>query len=117
VNHVKEAKRLFITRYELKIGNHDPIPPEFTERWADWRKKAIQAHSGFAADDLADYRPAAQKSLILNWIAFWPFSAVGLFVADPLKKLVVGIYNQLGSVYDRIYDHTISKLINKSDLD
>jgi len=59
--------------------------------------------------------PVSMASYIINWIAFWPFLLVGMFIADPLKAIVTFIYNQLGSVYGRIYAHLIGG-INVKDL-
>jgi hypothetical protein len=117
VKITKTAKQAFIEFHKLKIGVQDNIPVEYAESWTVSRRQILRQYSKHSCNDLSDFQPSNQKSLILNWIAFWPFSAVGLFIADPLQALVVGIYNRLGSVYDRIYKNTIAKTINMSDLD
>jgi len=42
--------------------------------------------------------------------------AVGLFVADPLRKLVKAIYEHLVSTFGKMYEHIVTKNINMTDL-
>lgn len=113
VNTVRELKKEFIEIHELKISLLDEIPKEFMSDWKNFRYNRLSYTDRDRVDNL---RPTQQKALIMNWIAFWPFSAIGLFVADPLRHLVTSIYEHLVSVYGKMYDKIVSSKINLNDL-
>jgi len=52
-------------------------------------------------------RPTAakNKSRIIAWIALWPFSLVGTFLNDPVRRICNAIYNRFKSLYQRAADH------------
>lgn len=108
-------KEQFIRRHELTISVKDEIPSGFAKQWKEYLYQKMtyddynRIKSGFG--------PGHQKDLILNWIAFWPFSAVGLLVAEPLEKFVNFLYNELVTVYRNIYTRIINKYINVSDIE
>jgi len=113
VNIILEIKKRFIAEYKLTISPKDEIPEDFRVKWKDYRYNHLEYRDRDRVDNL---RPTQQKALIMNWIAFWPFSALGLFVADPLRHLVTSIYEHLVSIYGKMYDKIVSNKINLNDL-
>lgn len=113
VNVVRELKRTFIEKNKLTISILEEIPEEFKSKWKEYRYNNLSYRDRDRIDNL---RPTQQKALIMNWIAFWPFSAIGLFVADPLRHLVTSIYEHLVAVYSKMYDKIVSSKINLNDL-
>ncbi|MEM2159331.1 MAG: hypothetical protein QXN55_00040 [Candidatus Nitrosotenuis sp.] len=114
VNIMHSLKIQFIEQY--KVG----IAP--TEEMSENQKEGWQRH---LRDNLTGkiytryyngLKPSQNKGLISGWIAFWPFSAVGLFIADPFRDLVNAIYNHLISIYDKMYSNVITSKININDL-
>lgn len=111
---IAEHKLSFINTHGLNILATEEIPEAYVKNWKDYMYQMLSSEdfgrlkSGFG--------PGKQKDLILNWIAFWPFSAVGLLIAEPLEKLVNWIYDELVAVYRNIYTRIVSKYINVSDI-
>ncbi|PPD54342.1 MAG: hypothetical protein CTY12_03355 [Methylotenera sp.] len=108
-------KEQFIRANSINISVKDEIPESFLKGWKDY----LYNHMEY--DDYkrikSGFGPGYQKDLILNWIAFWPFSAVGLLVAEPLEKFVNFLYNEMVAVYRNIYTRIISKYINVTDIE
>ncbi len=115
MERVREIKLEFIKLNSLNIEATEAIPAELTKAWQQYLANNIgytdynRIKSGFG--------PGSQKELILNWIAFWPFSAVGLLIAEPLEKLVNWIYSELIGIYKAMYRKIVSKYINLSDIE
>lgn len=113
VNLVKEAKLSFIENNKLTIAVTDEIPEELSRDWVNFRNEKLP--SNISNKLWKGLRPSDQKELIVNWIAWWPFSAIGLFIADPLREIVNAIYSWLVGLYGKMYDRIVSA-INVSDL-
>jgi hypothetical protein len=113
IDELKICKQDFIEVSGLHIKLTDEIPMELTNAWNTYKQNNMEykdrqkLKEGLSPLDMSEY--------ILNWIAFWPFLLVGMFIADPLQAIVTFIYNQLGSIYSRIYNRLISG-INVADL-
>jgi hypothetical protein len=45
------------------------------------------------------------KARLMGWVAHWPFSAIGFFLGDMLRKVVEGIFNVLKGAYERVGDY------------
>lgn len=107
-------KEQFIRTNDLTISVNDEIPASHKELW----KRYLRDNMNYDDYDRikSGFGPGYQKDLILNWIAFWPFSAVGLLVAEPLEKFVNFLYTELVAVYRNIYTKIINKYINVADI-
>lgn len=44
------------------------------------------------------------KAKIVAWICYWPWSLIGTFINDPLKRLVEFMFRSLKALYQRISD-------------
>lgn len=106
VASVSKAKAEYINLNNLNIAVTDPIPERYMSNWKSYRYN----HSYYTKGGI-------DKTRIMNWIAFWPFSAVGVFVADPLHALVTHAYNMMVSTYKLIRANIIKGHLNESDLD
>jgi hypothetical protein len=60
--------------------------------------------------------PANQKARLTNWIAFWPFSAIGLFLADPIKHGIILIRKLLTEIYELTFTRLVKRYIHPSDI-
>jgi hypothetical protein len=114
IQKVKDIKQGFISEHNLTIQTTDEIPEEFQKVWKEYKNHKLSYSDKSKLEK--GIRPTDQASLIMNWIAFWPFSAIGLFIADPLKHLVTSIYEHMISIYSKMYDHIVSKNINIKDI-
>lgn len=114
VNKIKETKIAFIQAFGLPISPLEEVPEEFGKQWKDFKYDHIEY--GDRERIARGFRPGVMADKICNWIAFWPFSAVGLFIADPLRKLVTSIYEHLVSIYGKMYDKIVTSNINMNDL-
>lgn len=121
---LRDAKLKFIELYELNINVTDAFPsclPNGASLQSYWVDFLQSSNSGLSYTDSRlitrhELTPAAQIDSISAWIAFWPFSALGLFIADPLKWLVTNTFNLLSSVYRQLYHRLISKYVNINDI-
>ncbi len=48
------------------------------------------------------------KGRILGWIGHWPFSMIGTFIGDFIKRIVTNIYNVLQGLFDRMSNHVFA---------
>ena len=114
VQKIKDIKKQFIIDFKLTIATTDEIPAEYSEAWEKRKSEKLSSSERYKINN--GLRPSDNASLIMNWIAFWPFVAVGLFVADPLRHLVRSIYEHLVSTFGRMYERVVTKNINMNDL-
>jgi hypothetical protein len=54
-------------------------------------------------------RVAKHKSLIMMWMAYWPFSMSWTLINDPVKKAFRAIYNRLANTLQNISDSVFKK--------
>ena len=114
MKEVSIIKAEFIELNGLTIELTEAIPVELSTAWSNYLRTNMgylnysRIRSGFGI--------GAQKELILNWIAFWPVSAIGLLVAEPIEKFVNWMYDELVEVYRSMYAKIVSKYVNISDL-
>jgi hypothetical protein len=79
--------------------NHDKL----TRNYGD----AVRAYNGF-------YKPevASHKGDIIAWMCFWPFSLIGTFINDPVRRLFNFIFNSLKGTYQKMSDSVFSDFPN-----
>jgi hypothetical protein len=114
VQKIKDFKKQFIIDNKLEISTIDEIPEEYKKLWNSYKSQKLSSSELHKINN--GLRPSNNSALIMNWIAWWPFVAVGLFVADPLRKLVKAIYEHLVSTFGKMYEHIVTKNINMTDL-
>ncbi|RWZ87236.1 MAG: hypothetical protein EO766_11970 [Hydrotalea sp. AMD] len=112
---VQELKIAFIRERNLDIQPSSEIPQELYPAWKSYLINHLSSSDWSRVKN--GLYPSAQRDLIINWITFWPVSAIGLFVADPLRELVNWVYEQMISVYRITYDRIINQYINTKDID
>lgn len=54
------------------------------------------------------------KAKITAWMAFWPFSFLGTFINDPIRRLFNFIFSSFKKLYQRMSDHLFKDLEPKS---
>lgn len=112
VNEVQTLKKRFIDENKLLIKVTDELPNKDS-----WNNFIRDYNYNLYYTLKHGITPGSQKTLITNWIVFWPFSAVGLFVAHPLEHVVTLIYNSLQSVYHKMYYKLITSKLNITDIE
>jgi hypothetical protein len=60
-------------------------------------------------------RASDNKSRIIGWMAFWPFSMVGTLLNDPIRKLFTWLFNQLKGLYQRMADKILGNEMDMSN--
>ena len=67
-------------------------------------------------NELSWEKPIAKdnKSRIMTWMVYWPWSMVWTLLNDPVKKMFKAIYNRIVVVFDKISDNIYSD--SKEDL-
>jgi hypothetical protein len=74
------------------------IPETEREQWQEWLNGQLRYDRGY------QLRPTVQqnKSRILTWMIYWPWSAVWTVLNDPVKRFFKFIFNQMKVVYQKI---------------
>lgn len=72
-----------------------------------------QQSKGLSEAAIKRKRPAKSfaknnKGQIFGWIGHWPFSMIGTFIGDFIKRIVTNIYLLLQGLFDRISNHVFS---------
>lgn len=75
----------------------------FGSRELDW-----QQGQNISQTKLSEIAPLASefKRKIMDWIVFWPWSAIWTIINDPITRLVKAIYNWLASLLQRMSNRT-----------
>ncbi|MGZ8924585.1 MAG: hypothetical protein ACXW2E_01750 [Nitrososphaeraceae archaeon] len=113
INKVQEVKQQYINLTELPITTTDSVPESHKKEWFAYLKNNLNYDEYRRFKD--GYVGSEQKARIMNWIVFWPFSAVGLLVADPLRKFVEYLYRLMTDTYNKVRNQIITTKINMSD--
>lgn len=83
---VREAKETFAEAY--KVSGHGTVQDYLLHRGLHKRPNA-----------------ADNKSRIVAWMTFWPFSLVGTFLNDPVRRLFNALFNRFKHLYQQAADH------------
>jgi hypothetical protein len=113
INKVQLLKLQFIKKNKLEIKVTDEIPTDFVDSWKQYLNDSDWALYHKVTEGL---KASQNKALILDWIVFWPFSAVGLLIADPIRKFINVLYDMMSSIYQRIYVQLVTSRINIKDI-
>lgn len=84
-NYLRE-KRDFLDRHGI---TGDEIPSNLMSRFTPVTAPKVGRH----------------KSTIIMWLAYWPFSLAGTFVADIIHNVFIGIYNYISGSLQRVSDN------------
>lgn len=110
---VKKAHTAWFRQHKLNPNGQVPeqLQTEYdqymrTEHWTPWR-----GESHYYGNPL-DRRPQASenKSRIVAWISFWPFSLVGTLFNDPIRKLINWIFNSLKDTYQAMSNRVLPNI-------
>lgn len=113
-NHItaKEVIRSIVTTTN-EIVNKGTLP--FSENdllYNDYTSKIKNGHDlnvefRCAKREYATFhKPEASsnKSKIIAWICYWPFSLIGTFINDPIRRLVNFLFTKLKATYQKMSD-------------
>jgi hypothetical protein len=114
VNIVHSLKIQYIETYNVGIAATEEMPENQKDGWQRYLRDNLTGK--IYTRYFNGLKASQNKGLITGWIAFWPFSAIGLFIADPLRELINSIYNHLIGIYDKMYTNVISSKINVKDI-
>jgi hypothetical protein len=87
-----EVKYNFIRDNKLKIGVKDVMPAENRK---DFR--TLLRHT-----DTSMPEARQNKSRIMTWMTYWPWSMVWTMINDPIKKLFRMLYLRMQRIYEKI---------------
>lgn len=54
-------------------------------------------------------RASNNKSRIISWMAFWPFSMVGTLINDPIRRAFNFLFNSLKALYQKMADRIMAE--------
>lgn len=56
------------------------------------------------------------KSKIIAWMAYWPFSFIGTLLNDPIRKLFNSIFNEFKELYQKMANSIFAEDIKKLEI-
>ena len=59
------------------------------------------------------FKASENKERILGWMMYWPMSISWTVINDPVRKIVMGIFNRFNGLFDRISDRITKDLEQK----
>lgn len=94
-------KRDFYKRYELK--EDQPVPKELQNDWVEY----LNIQNVVITPQVAD-----NKSKIITWMVYWPWSFFWTILNDPIRRLFRRIYNNLREFYQKMSDKVFADVKN-----
>lgn len=78
-------------------------------------KKFLISKIGYSYDplmasisSLQKPKAAAYKNRIIAWMSLWPYSVVGTFLNDPMRRLFRFLFTSFKAAYQKLSDHLFS---------
>jgi len=88
--HVKDARKVYDHERDDFLGHGGDMTPEEKARWKGLAPRIPEA--------------IKNKSRIMGWMTFWPWSALWFVINDPIRRAFKAIYERLQGAYQRIVD-------------
>jgi hypothetical protein len=103
----------FIHPYGMKTNN-------VIEKYLSQVKDGNKLYHNFSDDKrkyCKFYKPLAydNKSKIVAWICYWPFSLIGTLINDPLRRLVNFCFAKLKATYQKMSDSVFKEFPDKNE--
>jgi hypothetical protein len=77
------------------------VVPETPEQWEQhYFDNCNRRHASSFSKPLA----SDNKSKIIAWMCFWPFSLLGTFINDPIRRLFNFLFNAFKATYQKLSD-------------
>ncbi len=103
----REKKEAFLKSKGLPAGSN--VPDSNLEDF----KRYIRDNTGYSfvksvfggVITLERPRAAKNKSRITAWMAYWPCSALGTLLNDPVRRLFNFLFSQFKALYQKMADH------------
>lgn len=90
------------TMLNMIVDSSEPLVQSFQ----DWTASRQWGGLSYLGNSLTERpRAAHNKSRIVAWMSFWPFSMVGTVLNDPIRRMFNWAYNLLSSLYQRMSDY------------
>ncbi|MES3004746.1 MAG: hypothetical protein V4690_01380 [Patescibacteria group bacterium] len=91
---------------KLRGVEGNKVPDAFKKEWLDHIRRETdygrEVKLKIGNNGVVHPSPNEHKSEIYLWILFWPWSVVGYFLDEPLKKLVRWIYRRISTLLEKI---------------
>jgi hypothetical protein len=98
----REQKEAFLKSKKLPAGS--VVPDDLITAFQDYLRHNIgYVYSGLSSLE----RPRANnnKLRITAWMAYWPCSAIGTILNDPVRRIFNWIFARLRALYQKLADH------------
>lgn len=104
-----ELKKEWLLDHNIDITKSLVIPLDLKEKWEAFLRKE-KMYSRIYDFVFGNFRVKDFKSLITMWIGLWPVSALWTIIDDPIRKLIVRIYNSISRIYESILNKYQSEI-------
>lgn len=95
------------------VAGGDRSPPDSQEAWESY----VTSRRGYRLKAFSFSKPQASdnKAKITAWMAFWPFSFLGTFINDPIRRLFNFLFSSFKKLYQQMSDHLFKDLEPKEE--
>lgn len=102
----REQKEAYLTSKNLPVTGN--VPEASMQDFKDY----VRQHTSWTystrnegLSSLERPRAAKNKRRITAWMAYWPCSAIGTLLNDPVRRLFNFLFNQFKALYQKLADH------------
>jgi len=97
-------------RLQEALDVSGPVPDELRDAFAEWlRANARWDAQGRNIATLERPRASKNKSRIVAWMSFWPFSLIGTLLNDPVRRLFNFLFAWFKALYQQMADRIFAK--------
>lgn len=95
----------------MEINLTAPIPETLREDFQKFAQREINySNRPFGGlSFMKKPRAVEHKARIVSWMSFWPFSVVGTFLNDPIRRLFNWLFNSFKALYQKMADKLFDK--------
>lgn len=89
--------------------NGDQIPSDLKDEFKSWTWQNRKVPHDSPITRMEKPRANKNKSRIIGWMSFWPFSMLGTLINDPIRRLFTFMFNAFKAAYQKMADSIFSK--------
>lgn len=91
------------------------VMPTDDDAWLKYISSDYHFSNSLASRNFSKPLASDNKVKITAWMAFWPFSFLGTFINDPIRRLFNFLFSSFKKLYQRLSDHLFKDLEPKED--
>lgn len=103
---------------DKRRAHYEPVNPrenipQTPEEWENYVKKEWTYSHFLKSSNFTKPLASEHKSKIIAWMCFWPFSLLGTFINDPIRRLFNFLFSYFKAAYQKLSDKMFEGLAEK----